>query len=138
MINLFINNKEEFTKLAENYLMADTIINIINQDIKGALSDKEMKRNVIFYKSANAKVIDLNEEGIIYLAPAFRKKYIANTTAMAIWDLIDGSRTAQEITQEIADVCEVDFDAIKDDIYGQLAAFQELGLVEEVAAESHA
>lgn len=132
--NLFLNDKEEFNKLIKNYLMIDTNN---NQNVKDVIN-KEMNRNVIFLKSKHARIIDLNEEGIIYLTPEFRKKYIANTTAMAIWDLLDGQRTAQQIIQEIANVCEVEFETIKDDIYDQLAAFQELGLVEEVQAESHA
>jgi hypothetical protein len=83
-------------------------------------------------RSQHSNLIDLGEEGILLFQS--QKRYIANTTAMAIWDLIDGQRTAQEI----ANVCEVEFETIKDDIYGQLAAFQELGLVEEVAAADHA
>jgi hypothetical protein len=97
-----------------------------------------MKKNnpsKIINKTEDSKLIDLGDEGLICHQD---KKHMANITSMAIWDLLDGNRTAQQITQEIANVCEVDFDTIKDDIYGQLAAFQELGLVEEVAAESHA
>ena len=107
--------------------------------IEGIVSSaSKVNFDAVFCKSENARVIDLDEEGIMYLAPEFGQKYIANTTTMAMMDLIDGNRTAKQITQEIANVCEVDFETIKDDIYGQLAAFQELGLVEEVAAESHA
>ncbi len=96
-----------------------------------------MKKEYFLLKAKGSTCVDLEEDGVIGFKYQ-NKKYIANTTTMAIWDLLDGSRTAQQITQEIANVCEVEFDAIKDDIYGQLAAFQELGLVEEVAAASHA
>jgi uncharacterized protein len=97
-----------------------------------------MNNDILLVKSVAANCIDLEEEGILYLTSHFEKKYIVNATAMAVWDLIDGTRTAQEITQEIANVCEVKFDAIKDDIYNQLTVFQELGLVEEVSAVGHA
>lgn len=91
-----------------------------------------------FRKSVTAGCIELDDEGILYSTDKFDKKIIANTTAMAIWDLLDGQRTVQQIAQEIANVCEVEFEAIKDDIYGQLAAFQELGLVEEIPTANHA
>lgn len=88
--------------------------------------------------SQNVGIVELGNEGILYLKNNEEEKYIANATSMAIIDLLDGQRTAQQIAQEIANVCEVDVEAIKDDIYGQLAAFQKLGLVEEVPAASHA
>ncbi len=134
-VNLFLNNKEQFNKFTKKHLSVDMDN---NQTVKDIGTGKKMNQQIIFCKSEHAKIIDLNEEGVIYLTPEFRKKYIANTTAMAIWDLLDGQRTAQQIAQEIAKVCEVDVAAIKDDIYGQLAAFQELGLVEEVQTTSHA
>ena len=91
-------------------------------------------------KLDNVDCVDLDSEGILFFTPEQKKqeKYIVNTSTMAIWDLLDGHRTAQDIAQEIADVCEVDFEGIKNDICNQLATLQELGLVEEAQAKSHA
>lgn len=98
--------------------------------------ENDLEKEHVLLKARGCACVDLEEDGVIGFHQD--KKYIANTTTMAIWDLLDGHRTAQDITQEIANVCEVEFETIKDDIYGQLAAFQELGLVEEVAAANHA
>ena len=88
--------------------------------------------NTIFLKRENAKSIDLDEEGILYHENAFDKKYIANISAMAIWDIIDGKNTAKEIAKEIATACNVSLLDIEEDVYNQLTAFQELGLIDEV------
>ncbi|HQP04752.1 MAG TPA: PqqD family protein [Bacteroidales bacterium] len=55
-----------------------------------------------------------------------------NTTAMAIWDLMDGHRTLREIAEEIANICEVDVAIIQDDVSAQVGSFYNLGFVEEV------
>ncbi len=83
-------------------------------------------------KSPFSNCIDLGEEGILYLEQRFDKRYIINITVLAIWDLIDGQRTPQEIAEEIATACEIPLAEIEKDIYQQLATFQELGLIEEV------
>ncbi len=89
-------------------------------------------QNKAFFKPDKVEEIDLEEDGILYIEGDSEKKFIANTTTMAIWDLIDGKRTAQEIAQEIANVCEVKLEDIEEDIYKQLATLKELGFVEEV------
>jgi uncharacterized protein len=124
---------ENFKRI-NNYSSAKSLFEPIQRDYDmGAIS---LSKKLI--ASSNVGIVELGNEGILYLKNNEEEKYIANVTTMAILDLLDGHRTAQEITQEIANVCEVEFETIKDDIYGQLAAFQELGLVEEVAAASHA
>ncbi len=134
IVYIYRYDKEKYNEFCYNYLGK----NVNNLEmIKVDIDIASLDNYITFSKSANVKCIDLYEEGVLYLFDNL-KKYIVNPTAMAIWDLLDGQRTAQQIAQEIANVCEVDFEAIKDDIYGQLAAFQELGLVEEVAAASHA
>lgn len=126
-------NKKNTKKIISLMDEINNDIDILNYQNK--INKKNMHETILL--KLNVKAIDLGEDALL-VKEHLNQKYIANTTAMAIWDLIDGSRTAQQITQEIANVCEVEFDTIKDDIYGQLAAFQELGLVEEVQAESHA
>ncbi len=131
IIKLYNIDNEKFQYLSRIFNSKTNAVVINNCSIK------QMEQN-LYKKSIDAKCIDLNEKGIFYIENRFNIKYIANSTALAIWDLLDGQRTAQQITQEIANVCEVEFETIKDDIYGQLAAFQELGLVEEVPSASHA
>jgi uncharacterized protein len=99
---------------------------------------KMINKDSSFKRNPSVELIDLEQDGIFFFKNQPSKRYLANTTTMAFWDIIDGTRTAQQIAHEIANVCEVEFETIKDDIYGQLAAFQELGLVEEVQPESHA
>ncbi len=136
LLKLARDDRESYNNLMESMdIPKDTSI---LEKIKMNNNVMPVKENSSFSKISKAVLYPLDEDdGIIYLEGEEEKKYIANTTTMVIWDLIDGNRTAQEITQEIANVCEVEFETIKDDIYGQLAAFQELGLVEEVTAESH-
>ncbi|MCI5147191.1 MAG: SPASM domain-containing protein, partial [Candidatus Electrothrix sp. AR3] len=149
-VHEYLNSKN---KLSANYLCMfnKTIISAVLRYMVKNQNEFQMKnisndtgcyqenllsvQQAVITKCPNATTIDLEEEGIVC---NHDKRYVLNSTGMAIWDLIDGQRTAQEITQEIANVCEVESETIKDDIYGQLAAFQELGLVEEVQAESHA
>jgi radical SAM protein with 4Fe4S-binding SPASM domain len=86
-------------------------------------------QNLIPQKSVNARVVDLDEDGIIYIEGDIDKKYIANITTMAIWDLIDGRRTSMEIAGIIADLCNVNSEEIYEDIYKQIAILKELGFV---------
>lgn len=78
-------------------------------------------------KSKNARSIDLEEEGVLYMENDFGNKYIANVTTMSIWDLVDGERTAEGIAAEIADVCGVEVEEIQDDICKQIGSLVELG-----------
>lgn len=87
----------------------------------------------ILIKCPSARIIDLFDEGILFMEDSPQKRYSANSTTMAIWDLIDGSRTSAEIAQEIAKVGEVNVIEIEDDIYELLASLRKLGFVEEVS-----
>jgi hypothetical protein len=87
-------------------------------------------KSLIFRKCQNVNVIDLDDEGVIYKENSDDEKLIANTTAMAIWDLLDGQRTSLEIAREIANACGVKCDVIETDIYNQLAQFEKLQLIE--------
>lgn len=123
VLRYMIKNKNEFQ------------MKNIPYDNRCGKNDLPSAQRTVMTRCPNITTIDLKEEGLLC---NHDKRYALNSMGMAIWDLINGHRTAQQIAQEIANVCEVEFDTIKDDIYGQLAAFQKLGLVEEVQAESHA
>ena len=86
----------------------------------------------ILIKCPSARIIDLFDEGILFMEDSPQKRYSANSTTMAIWDLIDGNRTSNEIAQEIATVGEVNVIEIEDDIYELLASLLKLEFVEEV------
>jgi hypothetical protein len=88
-------------------------------------------KSLIFRKCQNVNVIDLDDEGVIYKEKSIDEKFIANTTAMAIWDLLNGRRTSLEIAQEIANACGVKIEEVETDVYNQLTKFMELGFVEE-------
>jgi uncharacterized protein len=98
----------------------------------GEITLKNNSQNRVFALSPKAVSCSLEDEGILWVDGKCDKKYIANLTTMAIWDLIDGSRTAQEIAQEIANACEVKFEDIEEDIYKQLTSLEELELIDEV------
>ena len=87
-------------------------------------------KSLIYKKNPRSKVLDLDDEGVIYKENSDEEKLIANTTAMAIWDLVDGQRTSLEIVQEIALACGVKCEVIENDIYEQLAQFEKLQLIE--------
>jgi hypothetical protein len=91
-----------------------------------------IQRESILIKCSSARIIDLFDEGILFMEDSPQKRYSANSTTMAIWDLIDGSRTSKEIAQEITSVGEVNVIEIEDDIYELLASLRKLGFVEEV------
>lgn len=98
---------------------------------------ENLTNNIPLSRTVNAKCIDLGEEGILY-SQSKDKKHIANTTAMAVWDLIDGKRTAQEIAREIANVCGVEPYEIEDEILHQIILLKELGIIEVVSGLSNA
>src|ERR1035437_1397663 len=87
----------------------------------------------IFIKCPSARIIDLFDEGILFMENSPQKRYSANSTTMAIWDLIDGCRTSKEIAQAIASVGEVNVIEIEDGIYELLASLLKLGFVEKVS-----
>ena len=95
-------------------------------------NSSNISRESYFTKNSLAETIDLDEEGLIFVSNMPNKRYIANTTTMSIWDLIDGRRSAQDIAHEIANACEVNLAVIEADIYKQLSILQQLGLIEEV------
>jgi len=104
-----------------------------------AINKEPIKANItslhkekILVKCSSVRVIDLFDEGILFLDKAPQNRYSANSTTMAVWDLIDGNRTSAEIAQEIASVGEVNVTEIEADIYELLASLQKLGFVEVV------
>ena len=104
-----------------------------------AINTKHIKENIIniykecsYKKNSSVRVIDLFDEGILFSTDKPLKRYSANSTTMAIWDLIDGNRTSAQIVREIASVGEVNVIEIENDIYELLASLQKLGFVEEV------
>lgn len=103
-----------------------------------AINTKHIKENTIninkecsYKKNSSVKVIDLFDEGILFSTDKPLERYSANSTTMAVWDLIDGNRTSMEIAQEIASVGEVNVSEIEDDIYELLSSLLKLGFVEE-------
>jgi hypothetical protein len=88
-------------------------------------------KSSIYQKNIHSKVIDLDDEGVIYRENSDDEKLIANATAMAIWDLLNGQRTSYEIAQEIALACGVKCEEIENDIYDQLTQFSKLQLIDE-------
>ncbi len=92
----------------------------------------ESERNVIFKKNNDLKAIDLDDEGIIYKKDSLEEKYIANATAMIIWELIDGRRSSEDIANEVAEICNIKVEDIESEIYAQLIEFKNLDFVAEV------
>ena len=132
---VFFINSEQYPINKNNGLSNFELINM-----EELLKNKNIttRKDSIFSKVNTVSCIDLDNEGLLVSKDKFAKKYIANTTTMAIWDLLDGYRTAQDIAQEIADVCEVPVVDIEQDIYQQIATFKELGFIEEAKTESFA
>jgi hypothetical protein len=88
-------------------------------------------KSTIFRKKGDSKAIDLDEEGVIYQINRIEEKFIANTTAMAIWDLLDGRRTSQEIAQAIALTCGAKLEEVEFDVYNHLEKLRDLGFIRE-------
>jgi hypothetical protein len=86
----------------------------------------------VFLKSDTVCCIDLDDSGLIFTKNKIDKKYIANATTMAIFDLINGCRTARIIVEEIADVVKTKAEDIESDIYSQLTTLKELGFIKEI------
>ena len=85
-----------------------------------------------FRRNPMVHVIDLFDEGIFYMNNLPQKRYSANSTTMAVWDLIDGLRTAEKIALVIATIGEVDVTEVEDDIYQILNTLNELEFISEV------
>ncbi|MCI5218070.1 MAG: SPASM domain-containing protein [Candidatus Electrothrix sp. LOE2] len=83
----------------------------------------------IFFLSENSHRIDLNDKGIVFLTDKFNKKYIIDSITMAIWDMIDGIRTVENIIDEIYSVCNAEYLKVKEDICKQLSILEAIGIV---------
>lgn len=57
--------------------------------------------------------------------------YPLNSTAVRIWELIDGEKDAQQITVIIADEFEADEETIKNDVSDFIGQLKDAGLVEK-------
>jgi len=140
LFNLKRNNLETYNKLileiCDSFMKKDDKTNndFIPTEKMTPLESikKTIHLNCIFVKNTAAEVIDIDEEGILFLNSTPGNRYIANTIAMAIWDILDGTCTVREIVQEIAGLCMAEPSEIEEDIIQQLAMFKDLGFVEEV------
>ncbi len=143
-IHLFRVNPERIISIYEKYSTKNNDNLVIIKSMTNI--NKMSKINAIEIKDKRFSIvkdmirIDLQEDGIIYSNKNMEYKYIVNVTSLAILDLLDGKLTASEISLKVAIACEVNVVDIEEDIYKQLATFQELGFIEEVkeTAESNA
>ncbi len=92
-------------------------------------SSSLVNQDSIFFLSENSHRIDLNDKGIIFLTDRFDKKYIVDSITMAIWDLIDGTRTVKKIIEEIHIACNAEYLKIKKDVCKQLSILEAIGIV---------
>ncbi|NTW33466.1 MAG: radical SAM protein [Bacteroidetes bacterium] len=125
MTKIFFNNADKYKAISGLFNMV-----ILKDKIRFAMTSA-ISPDCIFIKLPKLNIIDLGSEGIIYNQSDFDKKHIANITAMCILDLIDGKRTAINIAKEIATICNIKYDDIKEDVYMQLSAFLDFGFIEE-------
>jgi hypothetical protein len=98
-----------------------------NRATKTDITNLHKEKSLV--KCTSVRLIDLFDEGILFMNDAPQNRYSANSTTMAVWDLIDGNRTSKEIAQEIASVGEVNLIEIEDDIYKLLASLLKLGFI---------
>lgn len=129
--DLAFNNEFLYKKLLQRYIIGDQKEHT-NKPTTNEIVMNTSSLNKTHRHHNDVKLIKLDNEGLLFKGGEINQKYIVNTTAMAIWQLIDGDRSATKIAQVIASICNVPFDDIKEDIYQQLATFQELGFIEEV------
>lgn len=123
------NKKELYQHLLEFYSSSHQ-----NKEyIMGDRFAEKQKSDIAYKKKDTIELIDLNEDGILYDNNIPEKRFILNTVALVIWDLIDGNRTAAEISQEVACACEQNLVDIESDVCNQLGIFFELGFIEEVS-----
>jgi len=72
---------------------------------------------------------DLDDELVLYNLRT-DQVHVLNATAAAIWELCDGSMTAEEIAAVLADACSVPLARVQPDVQNMLAEFYEAGLIE--------
>ena len=70
----------------------------------------------------------LGEESLLY-DPDTDTAHAINAPAMAIWYLCDGSRSIQEISEELGEWVDRDGPDLIDDVHQGLVEFQKLGLI---------
>jgi hypothetical protein len=71
----------------------------------------------------------LDDELLIYV-PRSEKAYTLNRSAVAIWELCDGTRTVEEITEELGQCISRSSAALLTDVIQGVARLHELGLLE--------
>jgi len=71
----------------------------------------------------------LDDELLVYV-PHGEKAYTLNRSAVAIWELCDGTRTVEEITEELGQCIGRSKAALLTDVIRGVARLQELGLLE--------
>jgi uncharacterized protein len=128
LCHLYLYDKVSFNLLLKKFnVMCDT-----KQYTSSNMHDI---KSFVFCRAAGSGVIDLNDSGVIYRHDNFENKYITNSVGMAIWDLLDGCRTAKEIAEEIAGACKFPLCDIESDIYEQLSLLYSYKLVERKSFE---
>ena len=59
-----------------------------------------------------------------------RTMFALNDTALALWDLCDGSHTVDEMVAAIVELFQVDADSVRRDVDGAILRLREAGAVE--------
>jgi|DewCreStandDraft_2_1066082.scaffolds.fasta_scaffold00296_2 PqqD family protein of HPr-rel-A system len=78
---------------------------------------------------ADVTASDLDDELVLYNLRT-DQVHVLNATAAAIWELCDGSLTADEIAAVLADACSVPLARVQPDVQNMLAEFHQAGLIE--------
>ena len=71
----------------------------------------------------------LDEELLVYV-PRSEKAFTLNRSAVAIWELCDGTRTVEEITEELGQCLGRPGTALLTDVIQGITRLHELGLLE--------
>ncbi|HTD45866.1 MAG TPA: PqqD family protein [bacterium] len=71
----------------------------------------------------------LDEELLVYV-PRSEKAFTLNRSAVAIWELCDGTRTVEEITEELGQCLGRSGTALLTDVIQGITRLHELGLLE--------
>lgn len=77
----------------------------------------------------DAKVYRLGEELLIYV-PGLETAHALNRSAVAIWELCDGTRTIEDICGEIGDCLRRPGEELAADVRAGLARLEALGLLQ--------
>ncbi len=131
-IHNYLPNRELYDKFLQKYGHLYSGLKFLENKKDNLM---KVRFDYVFLKADGVNIVDFQEEGLIFNKKNYSKKYIVNVTTMAIWDLIDGNISAQEIALKIAGACDVKIEDIENDIYQNLAALQELGLIDESALQ---